>query len=264
MKKLLIVIVLVAVSFSAQAWNKLGHRTVVEIAKRHMTEKTKENVAKYMPYDITKDALWMDANRGKKSKYRFSNSWHSYYYDSKFRHDPNVPHKIVNGDTMRALDLATYNLGMYEELTDSAVIYNIRAILHFVGDMHCPSHCKYINGRDDAAPKVILKGQPMGSFHGFYDSMTEHIYGWDKDPAELAAELDTYSKGKIKKTCKGNHYEWAKECMRLTNIIHQLNPNDGTADLRDDTIERSKDMVDTQLRHAGYRLAYLLNKYFGK
>ena len=264
MKRLLIVIALIAVSFSAQAWNKLGHRTVVEIAKRHMTEKTKENVAKYMPYDITKDALWMDANRGKKSKYRFSNSWHSYYYDAKFRHDPNVPHKIVNGDTMRALDLATYNLGMYEELTDSAVIYNIRAILHFVGDMHCPSHCKYINGRDDAAPKVILKGQPMGSFHGFYDSMTEHIYGWDKDPAELAAELDTYSKGKIKKTCKGNHYEWAKECMRLTNIIHQLNPNDGTADLRDDTIERSKDMVDTQLRHAGYRLAHLLNKYFGK
>ena len=264
MKKLLIVIVLVAVSFSAQAWNKLGHRTVVEIAKRHMTDKTKENVAKYMPYDITKDALWMDSNRGKKSKYRFSNSWHSYYYDSKFRHDPNAPNKIANGDTMRALDLATYNLDMYKELSDSAVIYNIRAILHFVGDMHCPSHCKFIGGRDDAAPKVFLKGQPMGSFHGFYDSIPEHIYGWDKEPAELAAELDTYSNGKIKKTCKGNHHEWAKECMRNTNIIHQLNPNDGTADLRDDTIERSKEMTDTQLRHAGYRLAYLLNKYFGK
>ncbi len=265
MKKILIIAaVLLSISYSAQAWNKLGHRTVVEIAKRHLSEKAKENIAKYMPYDITKDALWMDYNRGKKSPYRFTNSWHSYYYDSNFRHDPNVKHKIQNGDTMRGLDLATYNLENYKELSDSAVVFNLRAILHFVGDMHCPSHCKYIDGRDDAKPHVFVKEQPMGSFHGFYDSMPEHIYGWDKEPAELAKELDTYSKGKIKKTCKGDHYVWAQECMRTTYVIHQWNPNDNTKDLRDDTIELSKSVIDIQLRHAGYRLAYLLNKYFGE
>ena len=96
MKKLFIIVTLIAVSFSAQAWDKVGHSTVVEIAKRHLTEKTKKNIAKYMPYDIEKDASWMDYNRGKKSPYRFTNSWHSYYYDSKFRHDPNVKHKIQN------------------------------------------------------------------------------------------------------------------------------------------------------------------------
>jgi hypothetical protein len=130
--------------------------------------------------------------------------------------------------------------------------------------MHCPSHCKYINGRDDAAPKVILKGELMGSFHGFYDKMPELIYGFEKSPAELANELDTYSKSEIKKACKGNHYDWAKECMRTTNVIHQWNPNDGTADLRDNTIELSKDLIDSQLRRAGYRLAHLLNRYFGE
>ena len=260
----LLTIVLLFNAYNADAWNKLGHRTIVEIAKRHLTETTKRNVAKYMPYDITIDALWMDYNRGKKSPYRFTNSWHSYYYDSKLRHDPNVAHKIQNGDTMRGLDLVTYNLDNYKELSDSAVVLNLRAVLHFVGDMHCPSHCKFIDGRDDAAPKVYIKGKRMGSFHGLYDSMPEHIYGWKKDPAELAAELDTYSKGKIKRTCKGTHHDWAKECMRITNVIHQWNPNDGTKDLRDDTIELSKDVIDIQLRHAGYRLAYLLNKYFGE
>lgn len=266
MKKslLILAIALIFSTGNTQAWNKLGHRTVVEIAKRHITEKTKENLAKYMPYDITRDALWMDYNRGKNSPYRFTNSWHSYYYDSKLRHDPNVKHKIQNGDTMRGLDLVTYNLGNYRELSDSAVVFNIRAILHFVGDMHCPSHCKYINGRDDAKPRVYLRGEYMGSFHGFYDSMPEHIYGWERDPAELAKELDTYSKGQIKKSCKGNHYDWANECMRITNVIHQWNPNDGTANLRDDTIELSKSVIDIQLRHAGYRLAHLLNKFFGE
>jgi hypothetical protein len=264
MKKRLITIILIAVSFSAQAWDRVGHSTVVEIAKRHLTENTKKNIAKYIPYDIEKDASWMDYNRGKKSPYRFTNSWHSYYYDSQLRHEPNAPNKVKNGDTMRALDLAERNLSMYKELTDSAVIFNIRMILHFVGDMHCPSHCKYINGRDDAKPKVVLKGQLMGSFHKFYDSMVRHIYGNDIKPAELAVELDTYSKGKIKKVCKGNHHDWAQDCINRTHVIHKWNPNDGTAELRDDTIELSRELVDIQLRHAGYRLAHLLNKYFGE
>lgn len=34
--------------------------------------------------------------------------------------------------------------------------------------------------------------------------------------------------------------------------------------LREDTVEISKNVVNLQMRNAGYRLAYLLNKYFGK
>lgn len=265
MRRFLVVALTVALLCvnSAKAWNGLGHRTVVEIAKRHLTDKTKANIEKYLPYDIVKDASWMDANRGKKSKYRFSNSWHSYYYDSKFRHDPNVPNKIANGDTMRALDLAERNLSIYRELSDSAVVYNIRMVLHFVGDMHCPSHCKLIGGRDDKG-KVYIKGEEIKSFHGLYDSMASRIYGKQVTYKELATILDTYSKGKIKRVCKGDHHDWAKECMRNTNVIHQWNPNNGSGEVLDDTVERSKDLIDMQLRLAGYRLAHLLNKYFGK
>ena len=263
MKKILTLLIAVTALGVGElwAWAGLGHRTVIEIAKRHLTEKTKENVAKFIAHDITKDATWMDKNR-LRSPWPYSNSWHSYYYDAKFRHDPNVPNKIANGDTMRALDLADRNLSMYKELSDSAVVYNIRMVLHFVGDMHCPSHCKLIGGRDDKG-KVSIGGKRVGSFHGFYDIMPSTIYG-KISPVKLAANLDTYSKGKIKKTCKGNHHDWAKECMRLTNVVHQWNPNDGGEELRDDTVELSKDLIDTQLRHAGYRLAHLLNKYFGK
>lgn len=245
---------------SAKAWNGLGHRTVVEIAKRHLTEKAKANIERYLPYDIVDDAVWMDKNR-RKSPWPYSHHWHSYYYDAKFRHDPNM--KIKNGDTMRALDLAERNLSMYRELSDSAVVYNIRMVLHFVGDMHCPSHCKLIGGRDDAG-KVILNGKELKSFHALYDSMASRIYGKEATHTELATLLDTYSKGKIKRVCKGDHHDWAVESMHCTNAIHQWNPNNGSEVLRDDTVELSKEIIDTQLRHAGYRLAHLLNKYFGK
>ena len=65
MKRLFISIVAFALigTYSAMAWGGLGHRTVVEIAKRHLTEKTKENIAKYLPHDLTKDATWMDKYR---------------------------------------------------------------------------------------------------------------------------------------------------------------------------------------------------------
>ncbi len=38
----------------------------------------------------------------------------------------------------------------------------------------------------------------------------------------------------------------------------------GNKILREDTVEISKNLVNLQMRNAGYRLAYLLNKYFGK
>ena len=174
MKKLLVIVTAVAISLSAQAWDKVGHSTIVEIAKRHLTENTKKNIAKYIPYDITKDASWMDYNRGKKSPYRFTNSWHSYYYDSQLRHEPNAPNKIKNGDTMRALDLAERNLSMYKELTDSAVIFNIRMILHFVGDMHCPTH-SYVPGPRCHWP-CELNGQKIKEFHKVYDMMPVWVH----------------------------------------------------------------------------------------
>ena len=147
MKKLFFLLIAVVLGVrTASAWARLGHETVVEIAKRHLTEEAKANIAKYLPHDITTDAVWMDRNR-LGSPWPYSNDWHSYYYDAKFRHDPN--RKVAHGDTMRALDLAERNLSIYKELPDSAVIYNIRMILHFVGDMHCPSHCKLVGGRDD-------------------------------------------------------------------------------------------------------------------
>ena len=34
--------------------------------------------------------------------------------------------------------------------------------------------------------------------------------------------------------------------------------------MRDDTVELSTDLVNKQMRDAGYRLAFLLNTYFGK
>ena len=45
----LLTIVIIGIE-SASAWGKLGHEVIIEVAKRHITEDTKKNIAKYLPY----------------------------------------------------------------------------------------------------------------------------------------------------------------------------------------------------------------------
>ena len=251
-----IIIALFAVS-TASAWSEFGHKTIVEIAKRHLTERTKQNIAKYMPYDITTEAVWMDEHRHD-ANIAFAFSWHVYNTDKYRKYDPNP--RLHKGDAIHALKIADYNLSRYEELSDSTVVMNLRMVLHFAGDMHCPSH-SYV-----PAPRYVwpceLNGVPYKSFHSFYD-VTPNLLHPDMSPMALAALLDNASKGQRKKICRGAHYEWAQDCAKNNckifewnePLAEKLNPN---------TVELSRELVDRQLRNAGYRLAALLNRYFGK
>ena len=55
--------------------------------------------------------------------------------------------------------------------------------------------------------------------------------------------------------------DWAADTGEKIAPIYDINPF-LTKELAPDTVERSKDMVDVQLRNAGYRLARLLNELF--
>ena len=59
MTKKLLIFALVALVFqqSAMAWGRVGHEVVIEVAKHHLTDRAKANIAKYMAYDMTKDAV---------------------------------------------------------------------------------------------------------------------------------------------------------------------------------------------------------------
>ena len=260
-KRLLLMLCLVVAMGvqSAMAWGGFGHGCMVYVAEQHLTPEAKEKCQYYLRHSLAYYASWMDSWRGS-LHFKSVNGGHS----NKTTKDGYgiITKKGAMGHLVKTLN--ELGNGNYKNLPDSVVRQRLINLIHYLPDMHCPSHCKLIGGRDDAAPKVIFKGKTLGSFHGFYDSMVSRIYGKNKKPAELAAELDTYSKAKRKKICKGDHHDWAKECMHNTHVIHQWNPNNGSGEVLDDTVERSKDLIDMQLRLAGYRLAHLLNKYFGK
>ena len=243
---------------SVWAWGKHGHEIVVEVAKRHLTERAKANIARYMPYDITTEALWMDKHR-RDAEIEYTTHWHGAGYDKQKRYLPTA--KLAKGgDVVRALQLVEYNLSHYERLTDSAVVMNLRMVLHFVGDMHCPTHSlpDGVKVRWDCT----IKGKES-NFHSLYDRMPATLYGKKTPPSQVAATLDNCKKDEIKSIVSGSIIDWADDCFERNSAIFDINPF-GTPVLDPQTIEKSRALVDVQLRNAGYRLAAKLNKYFDK
>ena len=259
MKRFLILAVcaIVLVSPTAQAWGELGHQVIVEIAKRHITPKAKSNIAKYIPYDITKDAVYMDIHRDDK-EIDYTTAWHVYNLDSKLEYDMNPRLKV--GDAIHAMKIVEHNLTKQERLTDSAIVMNIRCLLHFTGDMHCPTH-SYVPG-PRCFWKCELNGVEYVYFHKVYDQMPALVHP-NKSCVEIAAELDNASKREIRRIQKGSVEDWAHDIGSKNAIIYEWNPYN-TPVLNPNTVELSRDLVNIELRNAGYRLAHLLNKYFGE
>ncbi len=258
MKKIIISLLLAStVCLNLNAWGGLGHKTVIAIAQRHLTAKTKANIAQYFDYDLKKDATWMDSHRRDKP-IAYTTAWHVFNVDESHRYDPNP--RLSKGDCIHALQIVDYNLSHYKELSDSAVVMNVRMLIHFVGDMHCPVHA-YLPGPKLSWP-CKLNGEAVGTFHSFYDSMPNRLWP-DAKPDELAAELDNCNKCQQRKIASGTLYDWAKACGDRSSRIFEINAP-LTEELDPDSVEKSREIVSLQLRDAGYRLARLLNEYFGK
>lgn len=257
MKRLFIILAVVAFAGieSVSAWGKLGHEVIIEVAKRHITEKTKKNIAKYISYDITNDAVYMDIHREDK-EIGYTTAWHVYNVDEKYEYDMNP--RLYKGDAILALKVVEHNLTKLDRLTDSAVVMNIRCLLHFAGDIHCPTH-SYVPGPRCFWP-CELNGQKFKEFHKVYDIMPMLVHP-NKTNVEIAVEIDNASKSEIKRIQKGSLHDWAHDIGSKNAIIYVWNPHH-TAVLQENTVELSRDLVNLQMRNAGYRLAYLLNRYF--
>ena len=62
MKRIITLVSFAAIAANAMAWGRIGHEVIIKVAERHLTAKTKANIAKYMPYDLKTDAVWMDVH----------------------------------------------------------------------------------------------------------------------------------------------------------------------------------------------------------
>lgn len=140
-KKLVVVVVLAYLPFTAGAWGMLGHRIVGEIADLHINAKTRKSIQQILGSEsIAMSANWADFIKSDTS-YNYLSSWHYV----------NLPANASKSDVFSFLDNQT-EPNIYNKTSEMiAVLKNakstlaqkqlaLRLLIHLVGDLHQPMH----------------------------------------------------------------------------------------------------------------------------
>lgn len=284
MKKVIISLMALVAICSAQtasAWGGWAHKLIATIAETHLTPEAKAQTEKYLGSPIYDHATWMDKvplwNKKRIPGWEQTSWWHMCTVDRAGKKKFALSDKRGSngdGDLYPNLVKCVENLKNYRNLTDSAVMINLKCVIHMVGDMHCPCHIYYTEFEDCFSRKingkryrrhdqmyVYYNGKKTTS-HRVWDglSIREIWPEYGADYELFRAALDKTSPKKQAKMCKGTIEEWvlqnAKDCRYIYDLVK---PNDHID--REFLLDNQK-LSKQQCLRASYRLAYILNECF--
>ena len=248
---------LFAFSVPASAWAREGHETVAKLAELNLNKSTKRTVEKYLGgHSIVYYAKWCDLIR-KTPEYIQTDKWHTDYVDESLNYAPSS-----KGDAVFAIKSAIETLRDWKHQPDSVVATNIKFLIHFVGDMHCPSHM-YFEGIDRSfSVRLEDSGHTWTSFgqHAVWDYALIQANRY-YSATEWAEELDKLmTKEQKKELAKGTPEEWLHEsATRAVGQFERMKPGEK---LGNDFVMWGMDLIETQISYAGVRLAAILNEIF--
>ena len=284
MKKLFISFFAFATLLSANealAWGGWAHKLIAVIAESHLTPEAKAQTEKYLGSPIYDHATWMDKvplwNKKRIPGWEQTSWWHMCTVErvgkKKFKLSDKRSSK-GDGDLYPNLVQCVENLKNYRNLTDSAVMINLKCVIHMVGDMHCPSHIFYtefedcfsgvVNGkkvRRHDQMKVVYEGKKTTS-HRVWDGLSIRQiwpeYGADYEKFRVA--LDVVKPKKRAKMCEGTIEDWVLQNAKdIRYIYDDLTP--GCSIDRQYLLDNQK-LSKQQCLRASYRLAHILNECF--
>ena len=284
MKKIFTFFVLVALTLSVQeamAWGGWAHKLIAIIAESHLTPEAKAQTEKYLGSPIYDHASWMDQvplwKKNHIPGWEQTSWWHMTTVDKVGKKKYALSDKRASsgdGDLVPNLVQCVENLKNYRNLTDSAVMVNLKCVVHMVADMHCPCHIFYTEFEDCFPRKIDGKKYPRhDQIHIYYNGKkTTNHKVWDgmsikeiwpeygSDYKKFHAALDKLSPKKQAKMCKGTIEEWvlqnAKDCRYIYDDI-----TPGCKIDRQYLLDNQK-LSKQQCLRASYRLAYILNECF--
>lgn len=144
MKKSTLIILLATfiLSFKSYSWSALGHRLIAQIAYDNMTKEAKRISNNYnhaldkvfRPQSFVNSAAWLDTFHGPNDK----DLRKKHYVDWPFSLDGT---KLSPPDQMNALTaVAEAQAVLHSNSNDFTKGFNLRILLHVVGDLHQPLH----------------------------------------------------------------------------------------------------------------------------
>lgn len=241
------------VSSPAWAWGPVGHRTVGEIAQRHLTAKTRVAVEALIgPQTLADVATWPDEIR---------------YQPERLKADPWHVIRIEDGETLASArrdpagDILEAMARMERTLRDRAAAVDERTealkyLTHLVGDAHQPLHV----GRraDEGGHKiaVVFNGR-ASDLHWLWDALIINDQGYSY--GELARAIDHPSPAELAAWQSASFEDWIEEALALRAVAYAV-PADGQVNYLYGY--QRWPLIQQRLLRAGVRLAGRLNAIF--
>lgn len=264
-----IVMTLFAVAVSmpyAYGWNANGHAVIGYIADKNLTPQARKMCDSYLGGALEQHASWMDKVRYSK-EYHHTARWHSVgvkdgefvpsqLTGSKARYD--TPMQQDDHGVARLLQIAE-QLKDYRNMSDSAVVVNLKCMIHIVGDLHCPGHTFFA---DQSMQYNIKVGGKSLHYHNFFDGAYSRF---NKGLSYVAfyEQNGGLTKSERRKMCKGDITSWVTKNMPLYRECYVLLPEGAEYnDLTEAQQLRLKEITDRLYVEAGYRLAHIINEIF--
>ena len=270
-KCILTCIIAVLICGTSFAWDRRAHATVAKIAENHLTPMAKAHLDKYLNgksivyyasyADDFKPELLVDlgvqpsnAERKVTFPHTFEANSDCTVFRGMFRGDVFVKNCVAFADRY-VTDLKRNHATM----NDSLRVLKIAMIVHWLGDMHSPSHIRYPEDQTIGNYPVTYGGKELAKYHSLWDGIVfGSLFPWGF--SDCAILLDTYSAEQIAEVTKGNIYDWGKDSAIAARPVHAY--REGAKIDADDYRNRFASLAESQICKAGYRLAALLNSIF--
>jgi hypothetical protein len=252
MKNLLTSIFLFS-SVQVFSWGLTGHRVVGHIAMDHLEPAVKAHILNVLEgEDLAMVANWMDFIKSEPS-YDSLNAWH--YCTIEDGADIEHHHTPDQGDVWMAIEKFLKEIETQHYSVDEA--FALRALAHFIGDVHQPLHCG--NGTDMGGNQVKVKFfYENSNLHRVWDSgMIDY---WQMSYTEYSTWImATKSNEEVQRWKESSVKDWIAESVAVRDQCYQ------TGDLEKmgyRYIYDHSDLLHERLAQAGVRLASALNKAY--
>lgn len=252
-RKLVVLLMLAAVSEAAFGWGPTGHRVVGSIAEEYLSRKARVQLAKILDgQSLAMATTWMDEVRSD-STHKDMAAWHWVTIPDGMTYDDTE--KNPEGDVISTLDRVIGGL-KGGNLSPADEREYVLILIHLVGDLHMPLHVGTGTDHGGNDARVRWFGQ-QSNLHRVWDAdIIDHT---QLSYTEFAASLKRPSDAGVKVWQQSGILVWAMENMDYRKNVYRI----GDGRLGYDYAYYNLPIIRTRLLQAGIRLAGVLNDIFG-